>query len=765
MIKNQAILVENADGSSRKNQPGCVHAKQIVDFIELPSRSPEKYVNSVEQICILCGLNRRTSSRIGKVVFRILNYFPPAHLLEHSIYLVPTTSVWSLNFRFVTDPEDLNNRQNVQWNPKTAESLCRIGQKLQSFEVIGGPADGYTIEFSQNLDVGFEAPSTSELKQWGRVVAKGNWDEAFELVSKSYMSGRNKLKQLRDGISIRREVLDDDEQQTNTILSLVASKTDNAVFLLDAEGRIEWLNQACCQTFGVESGHCMKRNVAELVFGLSGGASPDQVASINQFCESLACGRSFSVEYFRETDLERSLWTAFQLTPVRDEHDRIARWIGIGSDVTQRRKAECAILAAKQVAEAANKAKSEFLAMMSHEIRTPMNAIIGMTELTLGTQLTAEQRDFLTTAQNSAQSLLQILNDILDLSKVEASRLEIEQIDFNLADLVRDTIDTLGFLSNTKGITLRCAFPMDISQELVGDPVRIRQIMVNLVGNAIKFTAEGEVVFACQLTDETDEHVTIHFSVRDTGVGIAEEKTSRIFEAFYQTDASVNRTFGGTGLGLAITSELVRLMGGRIWVESRLGNGSTFHFVLTFPKSSRKAIGLTTKMIETLAGKSVLIVESDEANRQFLVNLLNGWGVATHSVARGTQALEFMDNNRLLAWDIVVLESRLPETCGFDVVRRLQEIHGQNVIPVMMISPDCRLKNIEQCRQLGIDEFLVKPISPRTLNLAIHNALRRSVESPANRAGNCQPKFGKPSVTPLDILVVDDHPSNRTLSL
>ncbi len=736
----------------------------IFDFADLPQNTSYRQTVAVEQLGILCGLNRRISRRLAKTVFLILSHYPLESLVENSVHFVPVASGWALGFEFITQSDGISPAGDKSRG--SLKSIRRAGEKLEHFELSGLPDEGMEVSFRQTLSPQFAMPAVRELKQWSRIISHGDWENAFSQLNKTYAANRLKIQQLQDGISIRRKVLESEGGPADVILSLVASKTDNAVMILDDHCRLDWVNQAFFQLTGVDVTGESKIDVTDVLF--HGGDATD---AIREFRDAVSKGTSFSFEFVwhpatatAESQDTKPQWIEFQMTPVRDEDNAIVRWIAIGADVTQRRQAALAMEAARNVAESASRAKSEFLAMMSHEIRTPMNAILGMTELALGTELTIDQREYLTTANNSAQALLQILNDVLDLSKVEARRLELDHRDFNLADLVRETVDTMTVLAQKKDLRLSCDFPWNIPQYLCGDLVRVRQILVNLIGNAIKFTRTGSVSVEVELTDDSNARATVHFRVRDTGIGIAEEKISRIFEAFYQTDASVTRHYGGTGLGLAITAELVRLMGGRIWAESIFGKGSTFHFVVTFPKSKKSMIGVNTAVAQVLRDRSVLVVCDEAQARHKLSNWIQAWGARTRCA---TSLGEVVDHS----CDIVLLDA---DSCGTEVWDFAANLRQQSIRPVILFSAGNRASSLAQCRERGLEAYLIKPVSPRSLSIALQQVSGQPVArfttddlqegiARTNQSGQVQGASLEHTSDPVRVLIVDDHGSNRAL--
>jgi PAS domain S-box-containing protein len=520
------------------------------------------------------------------------------------------------------------------------------------------------------------------------------------------------------------------------------------------DGRFKRLNPAWEKTLGFTTAELMSRPYVEFVH-------PDDRHVTTAEAGALATGAgsvSFENRYVCKDGSYR--WLSWRSTPVPGEGLVYA----VARDVTEQRRIAEELKLAREAAVAASRAKGDFLANMSHEIRTPMNAVIGMAELLLDTSLAPEQREYLLTLKDAAESLLGLINDVLDFSKIEAGRLDLSPAEFDLRETLGDTLRTLGLRAHQKGLELAGRIAPDVPDHLVGDGPRLRQVLVNLVGNAIKFTERGEVVVQVEKQSEEAGVVVLGFLVADTGIGIPRDKQDLIFEAFAQADGSTTREYGGTGLGLSISAQLVGLMGGRIAVESEPGRGSRFRFSVRFGTAPPRA-HVASRLPAQLRGLRVLVVDDNATNRRILEEVLTQWRMQPTAVASAQAAMEAMEAAQRVKrpYPLVLLDASMPVMDGFDLAAKIQQSPRLAGASIMMLSSGARPGDRARCFELGISAYLTKPVKQSDLMDTIVGVF-------ASRAGGRKERPRKEARPPeggrrLRVLVAEDNAVNQQVAV
>jgi two-component system, sensor histidine kinase and response regulator len=490
---------------------------------------------------------------------------------------------------------------------------------------------------------------------------------------------------------------------------------------------------------------------------------PDERGGVGSYFARLMQGIQSEMSYRIERPDGSLRWIHARGFPVNDAEGKLVRVVGIAEDVTERKRAEAESVDAREAAESANRAKSEFLANMSHEIRTPMNGIIGMTDLVLDTQLNAEQTEYLQMVKGSADALLIVLNDILDFSKIEAGKLELECLSFNLRKSLREVVKTLAVKAHQKGLEFIFDVAPGVPTNVVGDPARLRQVLVNLVANSIKFTEKGEIEVSVLTEPQSVEGATLRFSVRDSGIGIPLDKQEKIFGAFSQADSSTTRKYGGTGLGLTIAGQLVGLMGGKLWVESEAGKGSTFYFTVQF---GPEVAALSTKLPDVfqLAGVPVLVVDDNATNRRILEDSLSRWKMIPTVVEGAAAAIQALQRGHASGAQLplVLIDAHMPDIDGFGLIEMIRHDPLLSSATIVMLTSGSEGGDAARCQKLGVAAYLSKPFDRLELRDVLLHVLARDPAKPENRALVSRHALQEPRRS-LSFLVAEDNAVNQRL--
>jgi PAS domain S-box-containing protein len=546
------------------------------------------------------------------------------------------------------------------------------------------------------------------------------------------------------------EALKDSERKIRRILET----SSEGFWLMDNDFRTMEVNDELCRILDLNKEDCIGRKLSDFIKEDNFNDIRDR--SVNQEVEKR---RSFEISLLRSDGTE--IPCLFNSTPLLDEYEEKIGSFSLVTDISELKKAQIELLRAKEEAESATKAKSSFLANMSHEIRTPMNAIIGLSGLALKTDLDLRQKDYILKINKAGLSLLGIINDILDFSKIEAERLEVETIDFYLEDVMNNVSSVTGHKAHEKGIEYLIVTSKEVPVSLKGDPLRLSQVLINLINNAIKFTEVGEVVVRTDVIEKKEDHVRIKFSIEDTGIGMTKEQSSKLFQAFTQADSSTTRKYGGTGLGLSISKRLIEMMGGSIYIESEQGKGSKFIFESDFGISTKQAPERMLKNISPITTKKVLIIDDNPTATEILEDYLNDFGFKVSTASSGESGIETIVEqiNNDNPFDIVFLDWKLGKMNGIETVLHLKEKNPSPLPEIIMVSAFGKEEIQKSAEEVGINYFLNKPVSKSQLMECL-----LSIFNPDRLFHDPVTENQYPLLKGKRVLLVEDNEINRQIA-